>query len=91
LRTGDGYVQINDNAGNKLAKITATTEGGGHFSLTKDGKETITMSAATPGGRLSIYDNTEFRIGYFGTQNDKSCNLSVYNSSGTRIGGFPTY
>jgi hypothetical protein len=91
LRSSDGYVQINDNYGSKLAKITATTEGGGHFSLTRAGKETITISAATAGGRLSIYDNSEFRIGYFGAQNDKSCNLSVYNNSGTRIGGFPTY
>lgn len=91
LRTSDGYIQVNDNAGGKLAKITATTEGGGHFSLTKSGKEVISMSAATPGGRLSIFDNTEFRIGYFGAQSDKSCNLSVYSNSGTRIGGFPTY
>ncbi|MBK6633852.1 MAG: hypothetical protein IPG38_05660 [Chitinophagaceae bacterium] len=91
LNSKDGYLQVNDNNGGKLAKITATTEGGGHFSLTKEGKETITISAASPGGRLSIYDNTEKRIGYFGTQSDLSCNLSVYNNSGTRIGGFPTY
>ena len=91
LTSMDGYMQVNDVNGDKLAKITATTEGGGHFSLTKAGKETITMSAAEPGGRFSIYDNTETRIGYFGTQSDKSCNLSVYNNSGSRIGGFPTY
>ncbi|MGB4843362.1 MAG: hypothetical protein WBP16_02790 [Ferruginibacter sp.] len=91
LNTSDGYVQVNDNYGKRLAKITATTEGGGHFSLSRDGKETITMSAATPGGRLSIYDNSETRIGYFGTQNDKSCNLTVYNNKGSRIGGFPSY
>jgi len=91
LKTGDGYAQVNDNLGGRIAKITATTEGGGHFSLTRDGKETITMSAASPGGRFSIYDSNEKRIGYFGAQNDKSCNLSVYNNSGTRIGGFPAY
>jgi hypothetical protein len=91
LKTSDGYIQVNDNYGSKLAKITATTEGGGHFSLTKNGKELLTMSAATPGGRMSIYDNTEFRIGYFGAQSDLSCNLSVYNNNKTRIGGFPVY
>lgn len=91
LNTSDGYLQVNDNNGDKLAKLTATTEGGGHFSLTKAGKETLTMSAATPGGRFSIFDNNEVRIGYFGAQSDKSCNLSVYNNSGTRIGGFPSY
>lgn len=91
LKTSDGYIQVNDNNGGKLAKLTATTEGGGHFSLTKNGKELITMSAATPGGRMSIYDNTEFRIGYFGAQSDLSCNLSVYNNNKTRIGGFPVY
>ncbi len=91
LKTSDGYIQVNDDNGSKLAKLTATTEGGGHFSLTKNGKELITMSAATPGGRMSIYDNTEFRIGYFGAQTDLSCNLSVYNNNKTRIGGFPVY
>lgn len=91
LRTSEGYMQVNDDKGNKLAKLTATTEGGGHFALTKNGKELLTMSAASPGGRISIFDNTEFRIGYFGAQNDLSCNLSVYNNNKVRIGGFPVY
>jgi hypothetical protein len=91
LKTSDGYIQVNDTYGNKLARITANTEDGGHISVAKNGKDLVTITAAEPGGRLSIYDNAEFRVGYFGTQNNKSCNLSVYDNNKTRIGGFPTY
>lgn len=91
LKTGDGYLQVNDSRGGRLGKLTATTEGGGHFSLTRDNTETITMSASTSGGRLSLNDNSGTRVGYFGVQSDKSCNLSVYDQYKKRIGGFPSY
>jgi len=90
-KSGAGYLQVNDKAANKLVKMTTTTDGGGHLSLTRDDKETIIMSASDAGGRFSIYNLFSNRIGYFGAQDDKSCNLSVYNSSGSRIGGFPNY
>ncbi len=86
-----GYLQINDSYAKRLVKMSTTTDGGGHLSVSRDEKETIIMSASDAGGRFSIYNTLSSRIGYFGAQDDKSCNLSVYNSSGTRIGGFPNY
>ena len=61
------------------------------LALSQNGKEGINLSASTTGGRFSIFNSGETRIGYFGAQDDKICNLSVYNNSGTRIGGFPAY
>jgi hypothetical protein len=86
-----GYLQVNDNNAKKLVWLTKTAEGGGYMSLSNSEKETLVLSTPGVGGRMSIYNNSDSRIGYFGTQDDKSCNLSVYNNSGTRIGGFPNY
>lgn len=86
-----GYLQINDDNANKLVWLTRTSSGGGYMSLSNNGKETMVMSTPGVGGRFSIYNSSDSRIGYFGTQDDRSCNLSVYNNSGTRIGGFPSY
>lgn len=90
-KSNAGYLQVNDNNAKKLVWLTRTAEGGGYMSLSNEGKESIVLSTPYVGGRISIYNRLDSRIGYFGTQDDNSCNLSVYNSSGTRIGGFPNY
>lgn len=84
-----GYLQINDNNGKKLAWLTKTANGGGYLSLSKDEQETMVMSTPDVGGRFSIYNNDNTRVGYLGVQDNKDGNLSVYYKSGTRIGGVP--
>ncbi len=90
-KTDAGYLQLNDKNAKKLVWLTRTANGGGYMSLSNNEIETVVMSTPEVGGRLSIYNNNDSRIGYFGTQDDKSCNLSVYNNSNKRIGGFPSY
>jgi len=90
-RSNSGYFQVNDDQANKLVWLTRTSGGGGYMSLSNKGTETLVMSTPEVGSRLSIYNSYSTRIGYFGTQDDRSGNLSVYSSSGSRIGGVPNY
>ncbi len=90
-KSSAGYLQINDHNGKKMVWLTRTAQGGGYLALVNDEKISMELSTPNVGGRFSIYNNADTRIGYFGAQDDKSCNLSVYNSSGSRIGGFPSY
>ena len=90
-RSNSGYFQINDDQANKLVWLTRTSGGGGYMSLSNKGTETLVMSTPEVGSRLSIYNSYSTRIGYLGTQDDRSGNLTVYSSSGSRIGGVPNY
>lgn len=90
-RSNSGYFQINDDQANKLVWLTRTSGGGGYMSLSNKGTETLVMSTPEVGSRLSIYNSYSTRIGYLGTQDDRSGNLTVYSSGGSRIGGVPNY
>ena len=90
-KSNSGYFQVNDDQASKLVWLTRTSGGGGYMSLSNKGTETLVMSTPEVGSRLSIYNNYGTRIGYLGTQDDRSGNLTVYSSSGSRIGGVPNY
>jgi hypothetical protein len=84
-----GYLQVNDNNAKKLVWLTKTAEGGGYISTSKDGVESIVLSTPDAGGRISVYNRSNTRVGYLGVQDNEDGNLSVYNYSGTRMGGVP--
>ena len=85
-----GYLQVNDHNANKIAWITEVRDGGGSLSLFNQDLGTIFLEAQDVGGRVSIYNKNNVRIGYLGTQNSLDGNLSVYSNSDTRLGGVPT-
>lgn len=85
-----GYLQINDHRGKKMAWITEVTNGGGSLSLYNKDLGSIFLEAQDAGGRVSIYNKGNTRIGYFGTQDNQDGNLSVYDSYAKRMGGVPT-
>ena len=85
-----GYLQVNDHNANKIAWITEVKNGGGSLSLFNDNLGTIFLEAQEVGGRVSIYNKGNTRIGYLGTQDNQDGNLSVYNSANVRLGGVPT-
>jgi hypothetical protein len=87
--TESGYLKINDKKGEKLAWLTYTQEGGGYFSLAKDGQEMIRFSTPIAGGRMGIYNGSNTRIAYFGAQDNKDGNVTIWNSGGVRTGGLP--
>jgi hypothetical protein len=84
-----GYFRINDRYGKKLAWMTYTQDGGGYFSLSKDDKEYFRLSTPDVGGRMGIYNKTGTRITYMGAQDTQDGNITVWNTSGTRLGGIP--
>lgn len=86
-----GYLQVNDHNGNKIAWITEVKYGGGSLSLFNANLGEIFLEAQDAGGRVSIYNKGNTRIGYIGTQDSQDGNLSIYNNSGTRLGGVPSY
>jgi len=86
-----GYLQINDNLGNKLGWLTKASGGGGYLSLSANNKEAAVLSTSSVGGRLSLYNGQEKRVGYFGSEDDESGYLSVYDKYGTRKANLPNY
>jgi preprotein translocase subunit SecG len=90
-KSNAGYLQINDNNAKKLVWLTKTADGGGYISCSNHENETIVLSTPDVGGRFSIYNRADVRIGYLGAQDNQDCNLSIYTKSGSRIGGFPNY
>lgn len=84
-----GYLQVNDHNAKKIAWITEVQNGGGSLSLYDNEKGMIFLEAQSVGGRISVYNGDNTRVGYLGTQNNKDGNLSIYNNSGTRLGGVP--
>jgi len=84
-----GYFRLNDRNGNKLAWLTYTQDGGGYFSLSNGGREFFRLSTPAVGGRMGIYNNSNTRVVYLGTQDTKDGNLTLWNSSGTKSGGLP--
>jgi hypothetical protein len=87
-----GYFRVNDRYGEKLAWLTFTEGGGGYFSLMgKNNKELIKLSTPDAGGRIGVYNGNEKRIGFFGTQDNKDGNLTIYGSDGARTGSVPNY
>lgn len=87
--TESGYMRLNDRYGNKLIWMTYTQDGGGYLSLAKDGLEMIRLSTPAIGGRMGIYNNSNTRIAYMGTQDNKDGNVTTWNSLGSRSGGLP--
>ena len=85
-----GYMQINNHNGKKIAWITEVSNGGGSLSLYNKELGSIFLEAQDAGGRVSIYNKGNTRIGYLGTQDNQDGNLSVYNNTGSRMGGVPT-
>lgn len=86
-----GYLQINDNAGTKLGWLTKASGGGGYLSLSANGKEALVLSSSSIGGRLSIYNGLEKRVGYMGSEDDENGYLSVSDKYGSRKGSIPSY
>ena len=84
-----GYLQVNDHNGDKIAWVTEVKNGGGSLSLFNANLGTIFLEAQDVGGRVSIYNKGNTRIGYLGTQDSQDGNLSVYSSSNVRLGGVP--
>ena len=84
-----GYLQVNAHDGNKIAWITEVKNGGGSLSLFDGNLGTIFLEAQDVGGRVSIYNKGNTRIGYLGTQDNQDGNLSIYSSSNVRLGGVP--
>ena len=84
-----GYFQINDHNEKKIAWITEVTNGGGSLSLFNKELGSIFLEAQEAGGRVSIYNKGNTRIGYLGTQDNQDGNLSIYSSSNVRLGGVP--
>lgn len=85
-----GYLQINDHNAKKIAWITEVTNGGGSLSLYANDQGSIFLEAQSAGGRISVYNKGNTRIGYLGAQDNQDGNLSIYNNYGTRMGGVPT-
>lgn len=85
-----GYFNINDRDGKKIAWLTYTDGGGGYFALLNNDIETIRLSTPEEGGRIGISNKLNNRIAYIGTQEDMDGNLTISNSSGTKLGGIPT-
>ncbi len=85
-----GYLQINDHNAKKIAWITEVTNGGGSLSLYANDLGSIFLEAQSAGGRISVYNKGNTRIGYLGAQDNQDGNLSIYNNYGTRMGGVPT-
>lgn len=84
-----GYIRVNDRKGNRMAWLTYTEEGGGYFSLAKDGTEMIRLSTPAVGGRMGIYNEAKTRIGFIGAQDNKDGNISIWDATGTRTVGLP--
>ncbi len=84
-----GYLQVNDHNGDKIAWITEVKNGGGSLSLFDGNLGTIFLEAQDVGGRVSVYNKGNTRIGYLGTQDNQDGNLSIYSSSNVRLGGVP--
>ena len=84
-----GYFRLNDRNGKKQVWMTYTKDGGGYLSLSKDDQEMFRFSTPAVGGRMGIYNSSNTRIAYMGTQDTKDGNITVWNSSGTRTGGVP--
>jgi hypothetical protein len=84
-----GYFRLNDRNGKKQVWMTYTKDGGGYLSLSKDDQEMFRFSTPAVGGRMGIYNSSNTRIAYMGTQESKDGNITVWNSSGTRTGGVP--
>ena len=84
-----GYIQVNDHAGTKIGWLTEVKNGGGSLSLHNKDLGMIFLEAQEVGGRVSIYNKSDVRIGYLGTQDDRSGKLAVFNSSGTISGNLP--
>ncbi|MDP4264143.1 MAG: hypothetical protein Q8941_16565 [Bacteroidota bacterium] len=84
-----GYMKLNNRYGNKLVWMTYTQDGGGYLSLSKEGQEMIRLSTPAIGGRMGIYNNSNTRVIYMGTQDNKDGNVTIWNSAGTRSGGLP--
>ena len=85
-----GYLQVNDHNAKKIAWITEVKDGGGSLSLFSNDQGMIFLEAQGVGGRVSIYNKGNTRIGYLGAQDNQEGNLSVYNNTGSRMGGVPT-
>ena len=85
-----GYLQVNDHNAKKIAWITEVKDGGGSLSLFANDMGMIFLEAQGVGGRVSIYNKGNTRIGYLGAQDNQDGNLSVYNNAGSRMGGVPT-
>lgn len=84
-----GYLRLNDRNNNKLVWMTYTQDGGGYLSLSNKGQEMVRFTTPEAGGRLGIYNNSNTRVAYVGTQDSKDGNVTIFNSSGTRTGGLP--
>ena len=84
-----GYMRINDKEGNKRAWITYTEGGGGYFSLSNGKLETFRVSTPAAGARLGLYNKNNTRIAYMGAEETQNGNLSIYNSSGSKLGSIP--
>ena len=85
-----GYLQVNAHNGDKIAWITEVKNGGGSLSLFNANLGTIFLESQDVGGRVSIYNKGNTRIGYLGTQDNLDGNLSVYDHNNSRLGGVPT-
>ena len=84
-----GYLQVNDHSGTKIAWITEVKDGGGSLSLHNKDLGLIFLEAQEAGGRVSIYNKGDVRIGYIGAQNDQSGRAVVFDKSGTISGSLP--
>jgi hypothetical protein len=84
-----GYLRLNDSKGDKLIWMTYTQDGGGYLSLSNEGQETMRFSTPDAGGRMGIYNGSNTRIAYIGSQDNKDGNITVWNNAGTRTGGIP--
>lgn len=84
-----GYFRLNDRNGKKQVWMTYTKDGGGYLSLSREDQEMFRFSTPAVGGRMGIYNNSNTRIAYIGTQDTKDGNITIWNSSGTRTGGVP--
>jgi len=90
VTTGEtGYFNLNDRNGDKIAWMTFTENGGGYFSLWNNSTETIRLSTPSAGGRIGVYNKTNTRVGYMGTQESQDGNITIWNSNGSRTGGVP--
>jgi hypothetical protein len=84
-----GYFRLNDREGKKLVWMTYTQGGGGYLSLSNNNYESMRFSTPDAGGRMAIYNGNDTRIIYLGAQDTKDGNITVWNSTGARLGGLP--
>ena len=90
VTTGEtGYLNLNDRNGSKIAWLTFTEGGGGYLGLLNNGNEVIRLTTQDAGGRISVYNKGNTRIGYLGANDNQDGNITIWNSIGTRTGGVP--